>query len=267
MLLVERASVRRSQPGAGPRFLLSEVDWRVEAGEHWALLGPNGAGKTTLLRLASAQLLPSGGAVSIFGGRRGRVHVDRLRPRIGVVERGLADRFWPGLRVLDVVLTGVTGTIALLADRIEESHHDDARRLLRLAAVEPLAEQLFVNCSEGERTRVLLARALMSRASLLVLDEPGTGLDLSGREVLLAAMSRVAREHPELATVTATQHLEELAPVTSHVLLLRAGRVVAAGPVAETLTDEKLSDCFGLHARIEQAGGRYFARVVDAPGE
>ena len=114
---------------------------------------------------------------------------------------------------------------------------------------------------EGERTRALLARALIADASLLVLDEPGTGLDLPGRELLIGALTAVANEHPQLATVVATQHVEELAPIVSHVLLLRAGTVVAAGPVAETLTDDRVSDCFGLPIRIERSGGRYYARA------
>ena len=107
-------SIRRTGADGERRFLLREVDWRVEAGEHWALLGPNGAGKTTLLRIASTEMFPSFGSASIFGKRRGTVHVDRIRPRIGVTQRGVADRFAPGLSVLDVVTTGVTGTIALL---------------------------------------------------------------------------------------------------------------------------------------------------------
>jgi iron complex transport system ATP-binding protein len=233
----------------------------VGAGEHWALLGPNGAGKTTLLRLASTEMFPSSGSVSIFGHRRGTVHVDRIRPRIGLVQRGVADRFSPALSVLDVVTTGVTGTIALLADRIGADEVAAAHRLLGLTGVDHLAHRPFRACSEGERTRALLARALIADASLLVLDEPGTGLDLPGRELLIGALIAVAREHPQLATVVATQHVEELAPIVSHVLLLRGGVVVAAGPVAETLTDDRVSDCFGLPVRIERSGGRYYARA------
>jgi iron complex transport system ATP-binding protein len=112
------ASVRRTGPDGERRFLLRDVDWRVDAGEHWALLGPNGAGKTTLLRLASTEMLPSSGTVAIFGHRRGTVHVDLIRPRIGLVQRGVADRFSPALSVLNVVLTGVHGTIVLLRGQV-----------------------------------------------------------------------------------------------------------------------------------------------------
>jgi iron complex transport system ATP-binding protein len=254
-------SIRRTAQDGEQRFLLSDVEWHVGAGEHWALLGPNGAGKTTLLRLASTEMFPSFGEVSIFGHRRGTVHVDRIRPRIGLVQRGVAERFSPSLSVLDVVTTGVTGTIALLSDRIGSDEVAAAHRLLGLTGVDHLAHRPFRACSEGERTRALLARALIADASLLVLDEPGTGLDLPGRELLIGALTAVAREHPQLATVVATQHVEELAPIVSHVLLLRGGIVVAAGPVAETLTGDRVSDCFGLPIRIERSGGRYYARA------
>jgi iron complex transport system ATP-binding protein len=262
VLELSQASVRRTGPDGERRFLLRAVDWRVRAGEHWALLGPNGAGKTTLLRLASTEMLPSFGTMAIFGHRRGTVHVDRIRPHIGLVQRGVADRFQPGLTVLDVVTTGVTGTIALLRDRIGLTDVERARSLLQLVGVESLADRPFRACSEGERGRAMLARALAADASLLLLDEPGTGLDLPGRELLIGALSAVAREHPQVATIVATQHVEELAPETSHVVLLRAGEVVAAGLADETLTDQLVSECFGLPVRVTRSEGRFSAVAV-----
>ena len=123
----------------------------------------------------------------------------------------------------------------------------------------------FALCSEGERGRAMLARALVADARLLLLDEPGTGLDLPGRELLIGALSAVAREHPQIASVMATQHIEELAPIVTHVLLLRAGSIIAAGPIEQTLTDALVSDCFELPVRITRNDGRFSAVAARPP--
>jgi iron complex transport system ATP-binding protein len=262
---LEQASVHRRGPDGERRFIVRDVTWSVREGEHWAVLGPNGAGKTTLLRIASAQLHPSTGAAALLGGRLGRTRIPQLRHRIGVVDLGVSARFYPGLRAVDVVLTGVTGTSALLAEHVTSERVSAARDLLRLVDVEPHAERAFAGLSQGERARVMLARALITDAALLVLDEAGAGLDLPGRELLLASLVRIAHERPHLATITATHHVEELAHITSHALLIRDGAVVAAGPIAETLTAELMSDCFGLPLTVERREGRFSARARRAP--
>ena len=243
----------------GRKTILDRVDWEVRAGEHWAILGPNAAGKTTLLRVASAQMRPSSGTAAVLGGRLGHVPLEGLRRRIGVVDPGLARRFYPAQTALDVVLTGTSGTI-LLVDDPDESALGRARTLLAAAGVADLADRRFAGCSEGERARILLARALMIEAPLLVLDEPAAGLDLPGRELLLHAFEEALAGRPQLATLTVTHHLEELPPSITHALLLREGKVVAAGPVAGAVTDATLSACFGLPLRVSRDAGRL--RVV-----
>ena len=259
---VEQASVHRRGPDGERRFIVRDATWSVCEGEHWAVLGPNGAGKTTLLRIASAQMQPSTGAAALLGGALGRVRIPQLRHRIGVVDLGVSARFFPGLRAVDVVLTGVTGTSALLEEHVTSERIAAARGLLRLVDVEPHADRPFAGLSQGERARVMLARALITDAALLVLDEPGAGLDLPGRELLIASLTRIARERPALASIVATHHLEELPSVVTHALLLRDGAVVAAGSVAETLTGELMSECFGLPLVVERRGGRFFARAA-----
>ena len=247
--------VRRA--GGVPRALLDRVDWRVGAGEQWGVLGPNGAGKTTLLRIASAQMRPSAGRAIVLGGRLGRVSMPELRKRIGVVEPALGRRFHPEQLVLEVVATGAEAVI-YVPQLPDARDLERARGLLDLVGASRLGEQAFATCSEGERARVLLARALMPAAELLVLDEPAAGLDVGGRELLLEALEAVAADRPRLTTVTVTQHIEELPPTTTHLLLLRSGSVLAAGPVAETATDEALSACFDTSLRVERSGGRLF---------
>ena len=248
----EEVTVRRSG-----RTILDAVDWTVARGEHWALLGPNGAGKTTALRVASAQMRPSRGRACVLGGRLGAVSMPELRRRIGVVEPALGRRFYPVQTAREVVASGFAGTI------LPEEDADLARAdaLLEGVGAGALAQRQFASCSEGERARILLARALATDAELLVLDEPAAGLDVPGRELLLHAFDDAVSSRGGLTTISATHHLEELSPRTTHALLLRDGAVVAAGPLRETLSDDALSACFGLPLTLEEAGGRFFVRA------
>jgi iron complex transport system ATP-binding protein len=239
--------------------LLEGIHWTVQAGERWALLGPNGAGKTTLLTVAGAVEFPSRGEVEILGRTLGRTDVFRLREEIGFVDARAGRRFAPGLSVEEVVRTGATQTIGYFEERLSAADFDRAAELLGSFGLARLAGRRFADCSHGERTRALIARALVPRPRLLLLDEPGSGLDLPGREVLLAALDRLVTDDPELALVTTTHHLEELPATTTHALLLRDGAAVAAAAVAETLTDALLSRCFGLPVAVTRSNGRWHA--------
>jgi iron complex transport system ATP-binding protein len=241
--------------------ILREIDWQVGAGEAWAVLGPNGAGKTTMLAVAAGMRHPSLGMVRVLGAQLGRVDVRELRTHIGQVSPRLEESFPPARVALDVVLSGATGSVAVLDDRLEESDPERARRLLALFGCGDLAERPFGRCSQGERRRLLLARALMHRPPLLLLDEPSDGLDLPGREALLAALERLPCEEPETAVVLVTHHLEELPASTTHALLLRRGAVIARGRVADVLVDEPLSDCFGVSVTVSHDEGRWIGRA------
>jgi iron complex transport system ATP-binding protein len=244
--------------------LLDGIDWAVYPGERWALLGPNGAGKTTLLTIAGAVDFPSAGAVEILGQRLGRVDVARLRERIGFVDARVGHRFAPLLSVRDVVRTGATGTIGYFEERLDAAARARVEELLGLFGLERLAERRFGDCSHGERKRALIARALTAEPPLLLLDEPGAGLDLPGREVLLEALSRLAGDRPELAVVITTHHLEELPTATTHALLLRAGTAVASGGTTHVLTDDLLSRCFDVPVRVTETAGRWSATAARA---
>jgi iron complex transport system ATP-binding protein len=241
--------------------ILDRIDWSAHSGQHWGIVGPNGAGKTTLLRIASAQMRPSDGTAWVLGGRLGRVPLHELRRRIGLVEPALGRRFYPEQRAIDVVLTGLTGSI-LLAEELPADAAVRARTALEEVGAGALALRLFASCSEGERARIMLARGLILNASLLALDEPAAGLDLGGRELLLSAFERAVSDRPGLTTLTVTHHLEELSPGTTHALLLREGRIVAAGPLADSVTDATLSECFGLPLRLERLAGRLFVHTA-----
>jgi iron complex transport system ATP-binding protein len=238
---LEQVSVWRSGPH-GRKEILREVDWTVARGEHWVVLGPNGSGKSTMLRVVAARMRPSSGVARILGHQLGRFPLARLHPEIGLVDPALGRRFYPTQTALDVVETGAAGTV-LLVDGADESR---AREVLALVGAAELAGRTFVTCSEGERARILLARALVADAALLVLDEPTAGLDLPGRLMLLHALAEALAARPGLTTVTVTHDLHALPPETTHALLLNGGRVVAAGGLDATLTAENLAACFEL---------------------
>jgi iron complex transport system ATP-binding protein len=257
---LEQVGLWRSSHGVR-KVILDGIDWAASEGEHWGIVGPNGAGKTTLLRIASAQTRPSDGAAWVLGHRLGRVSLHELRRQIGLVEPALGRRFYPEQRAIDIVLSGLTGSI-LLAEEIPPGAVDRAKDALAAVQAGTLAKRIFATLSEGERARVMLARGLVGEAALLALDEPAAGLDLGGRELLLDAFERAVGARPGLTTLTVTHHLEELPPSTSHALLLRDGGIVASGPLEEAVTDGTLSETFGLPLRLERMAGRLFVHTA-----
>ncbi|HOZ59069.1 MAG TPA: ATP-binding cassette domain-containing protein, partial [Nakamurella multipartita] len=218
-----------------------------------------GAGKTTLLQIAAGLMFPTSGRVHILGERLGAVDVAELRPRIGLSSAALAGRVPPQERVLDVVVSAGYGVVGRWREAYDELDFARGRELLDAMGVAALADRTYGTLSEGERKRTLAARALMADPELLLLDEPAAGLDLGGREELLGRLTRLAVDPYAPTTVLVTHHVEEIPPAFSHVLLLRGGRVVAAGPLADTLTAEALSETFGMTLALERRGERYFA--------
>ncbi|HET6260054.1 ABC transporter ATP-binding protein [Pseudonocardia sp.] len=251
---MQGVAVRRSTS-----TLLRDVDWAVELDERWVVLGPNGAGKTTLLRLAAAELHPTTGSVDVLGERLGRVNVFELRTRIGLTSASLGMRV-PGDEVVrDVVVSAGYGVLGRWRERYDATDTDRAEQLLDALGVRGLAERTFGTLSEGERKRTLIARALMTDPELLLLDEPAAGLDLGGREDLVGRLAKLAADPDAPASVLVTHHVEEIPPGYSHGLLLRGGRVVAAGLLEDVLTDENLTATFGLPLKVQRRRGRYTA--------
>ncbi|WP_449350683.1 ABC transporter ATP-binding protein [Streptomyces shaanxiensis] len=242
------------------RAILREVSLTVRAGEHWALLGANGAGKSTLLGLLGALTHPTAGTVEVLGRRLGRVDLRELRAHVGHVDP--RHPLTAPLRVRDVVLTGLTNSVALLPRwRPTPGQRERAHRLIGTLGLAGVADARWPTLSHGQRGRTLIARALMPEPRLLLLDEPATGLDLPGRERLIDALDSLRREHPELATVLVTHHLEELPPGTTHAMLLREGRVLARGPVSHVLTGDQVGTCFDLPLVLERHDGRWTVRI------
>ncbi|NYD79823.1 ABC transporter ATP-binding protein [Arthrobacter cupressi] len=243
----------------GSKTLLDKVDWQVNDGERWVVLGPNGAGKTTLLQIAAARLHPSSGTAGILDETLGRVDVFELRPRIGFSSAALASHIPEHENVLNVVVTAAYGVTGRWQEGYERDDERRAFALLNDWGMGPLLNRTFASLSEGERKRVQIARALMTDPELLLLDEPGAGLDLGGREELVHRLAELAGDEDAPVMVLVTHHLEEVPPGFTHAMLLRDGGVVAAGPIEEVLTAEHLSTTFGVDLDVTENAGRYTA--------
>lgn len=255
ILDISNVSLRR-----GDRTILDGVSWRIEPGQHWALIGPNGSGKTTLLNVTAGYLWPSRGQVSVLGNKFGTVDLRKLRQKIGLASSALHTRMPPATSAINVVLSGRFGSIGLY----EKPSDSDCRRgemLLEQMGCQGLRDSLWRTLSLGEQQRVLIGRALMADPPLLILDEPCAGLDLPGRESLLARIESIITESNQTTLVFVTHHIEEIMPHITNVLALNAGRVFACGDKEQILTSEVLSNTFGLPLDVHTNRGRYWPRT------
>ncbi|HEY5784908.1 MAG TPA: ABC transporter ATP-binding protein, partial [Microlunatus sp.] len=244
----------------GGSTLLDDITVQIDETDRWVVIGPNGAGKTTLLQVLGAQIHPTGGVAGLLGEVLGTVDVFELRPRIGITSAALAERIPRSERVHDVVVSASYAVLGRWREDYDELDHQRADELLTQMGIGGLVDRTFGTLSEGERKRVQIARALMTDPELLLLDEPAAGLDLSGREALVRTLSDLAQDPYAPASVLVTHHVEEIPVGITHALLLKGGRLVAAGPVDDTLTAENLSATFDLPLALSRSDGRWAAR-------
>ena len=231
------------------------------------VLGANGSGKTSLLRLAGGWLFPTGGSVDVLGHRLGRVDVRTLRRRLGYASGALTRMLRPGVTGLEVVMAAKHAALETWWHTYDDADRARARALLERMGCGHLADRPISTASDGERQRVQLARTLMVDPDLLLLDEPTAGLDLGGREALVARLADLAADPGAPTTVLVTHHTEEIPPGFTHALLLRAGRVLAAGPLDETVTAAALSACFDTTVILERRDGRFIALAAPQPSQ
>ncbi|MFF3571516.1 ABC transporter ATP-binding protein [Nocardia jiangxiensis] len=250
-----QVTVRRSG-----HTLVGPLSWQVELDERWVVLGPNGAGKTSLLRMAAAELHPTSGTAHLLGEVLGRTDINDLRPRIGLSSAAVASRVPLDEKVSDLVVSAGYAVMGRWREEYEDQDTDRAVDMLESLGAEHLSDRAYGTLSEGERKRVLIARALMTDPELLLLDEPGAGLDLGGREELVERLGDLASNPDSPATVLVTHHVEEIPPGFSHGLLLNEGSVVAQGLLEDVLTAENLSKAFRQSITLDRIEGRYFAR-------
>lgn len=246
------------------RIILDGVTIHMNPGEHWVILGKNGSGKTTLLEMMTGYMFPTSGTVEVLGNRYGQCDVREVRKQIGYISQSLIEKLALADTVWEVVATGAFAFLRFYQE-IPADVQARAHGLLQSMDIGHLAYQTLGTLSQGERKKALLARALMADPKLLILDEPCAGLDLFEREKLLKELSRLSEE--QMTAVYVTHHIEEIIPLFTHVALIHEGKVAAAGPKHEVLTDELLSQAYDVPIQVEWAYDRPWIKVGSREAE
>ncbi len=243
--------------------VIDGIDWDVRVGERWVVLGPNGSGKTTLLLLAGMRLLPTRGTVEVLGQRFGRSDAREVRRRVAFVSQSLLRDLRPTMSSHDVVLTGRHAALETWWYTFDTEDHARADALLIACGMGDAGDRQFGVLSEGERQKVLVARALMGAPELLLFDEPTAGLDLGARERLLLTLSTIVADRRTAPVVLVTHHTEEIPLGFTHAALMRRGAMVAQGVITDVLNSQTVSDCFEVPVVVTWEAGRVASRAVN----
>lgn len=255
MIQLEQVYFRRNR-----REILQNINWQVQKGEHWAIVGLNGSGKTTLLNLVNGYLWPTSGKISVFGQTYGEVALQEVRKKIGWVSSSLEQRIAGESIVENLVIGGKYATIGFYETPTHEDQ-EEAFQLLNTFQIYHLRKRNYQTLSQGEKQKVLITRALMSKPKLLILDEPCTGLDLLSREQVLKMIDQITHQPDSPTLIYVTHHIEEILPCFTHTLLLRKGEVFQAGKTSDLLTSDCLSDFFQIPITIQTINQRQWVAL------
>jgi iron complex transport system ATP-binding protein len=225
------------------KIVLQHINWHVNQGEHWAILGLNGSGKTTLLNLLNGYMWPTSGTIQVLGHQFGDVDVRELRKTIGWVSSSLQEKLYGSDRTQHVVISGKYASIGLY-EKPSEEDYEQAFVLMKRLGCSHLMDRTYQTCSQGEKQKLLIARALMANPALLILDEATNGLDFISREMLLSSITELAAQPDAPHMLYVTHHTEEILPVFSHTLLIRRGETFRGGMTSEVVTSPNLSAFF-----------------------
>jgi iron complex transport system ATP-binding protein len=245
--------------------ILEGINWAVQRGQHWVILGANGSGKTSLLSTLTGYMPPTAGEISVLGECYGRSDWRELRKRVGIVSSSIYQLVEGHQTSLATIIGGRQAVIGTWGE-VRPSERREAEKILRLIEAQAIRDRPWRVLSQGERQRILIGRALMARPELLILDEPCAGLDPVAREHFLQFLGRLTQTRHTPTLVLVTHHVEEIIPAFSHVLLLRKGGVLAAGPKSKVLTSGLLSSAFGASVELRHQRSRYSITVSASVG-
>jgi iron complex transport system ATP-binding protein len=240
--------------------ILRNINWTIMPGEHWAIIGLNGSGKTSLLNMINGYISPSSGGMTVLGKSFGSYDWRNLRKKIGFISSSMQDRFYKDETVEEIVLSGMFATIGLY-DKPQRKDRDKARALLRQLHCDYAAHQMYMELSQGEKQKVLIARALIHSPQLLIMDEPCAGLDILSRERVLSSVENLALRTTAPSLLYVSHHIEEILPVFSHTLLLRRGEIHSAGRTRRVLTTANLSSFFETGVKVRWRKDRAWIQI------
>lgn len=258
MINMQGVSWRREK-----RWILQDISWQVQPNEHWALVGLNGSGKTTLLNIVNGYIWPTQGEISVLGHRFGEVDLFELRKQIGWVSTSLQQQLHGNDLAESIVLSGKNASIRLFEKPTSEDYEEAHQLMERFGCLE-LCQQPYATLSQGQKQKILIARALMAKPRLLIFDEPCTGLDLITREQVLQMIQQIANEPDAPTMIYVTHYIDEIIPCFSHTLLLRDGQVYKKGLTDQVLNADILSDFFQVPLTMHKRGERHWV-VVEQP--
>ncbi|WP_174615505.1 ABC transporter ATP-binding protein [Virgibacillus ihumii] len=245
------------------KSIIQHMNWKVEDGQHWAILGLNGAGKTTLLNLVCGYLFPTKGSMNVLGKQFGKYPLNDLRKEIGWVSTSLLEKmkYHEDSTGLQIVLSGKFATIGLY-DTPTDADVEKATKIMDQTGIQKLRNQSYLDMSQGEKQRILIARAFMASPKMLILDEPCAGLDFLSKEQLLKTIEQMAAQN-RTTLIYVTHHVDEILPVFSHTMLLKEGSVFSAGRTENQLTSERMSQFSGSSVHISEKNNRYMLNIPE----
>ncbi|MCX7881762.1 MAG: ATP-binding cassette domain-containing protein [Brevinematales bacterium] len=242
------------------QHILSRISWHVKEGEKWVLFGPNGSGKSSLLHVLTGYQMATKGKIWRFGQEDGKSDIRDLRSQIGLINTWVKESMHPGETVLDAIISGRYGWVGMYATPTKEEK-EEAFSWLTLLHMQECANRYFGHLSDGEKMRILIARAMMAHPRVLILDEACTHLDILSRELFLFSLETIAQRHPEVGMIMVTHHTEEILPFFEFLHILKGGKTLYQGKLAEGMSPKILSEALGVDVEVITPYGRYVCLV------